>query len=195
MKADWDDMALVGRIARPHGIRGQVIVNLETDFPEARFQPGATLFVRRGEAVEPLVITTVRFHQERPVIGLQGIEDMTAAQTLAGAELRVPADQLVPLPDGAFYHHDLVGCAVVTRSGQAVGTVRELEGTMTTARLVVDTPAGEVLIPLALDICVAIEPAMKRIVVELPAGLLEVNAPDPRGSRAERREAARRQRS
>ena len=61
-------MALVGRIARAHGLKGQVIVNLETDFPEARFQPGAELFVERGGQVEPLTVTTVRFHRERPAM-------------------------------------------------------------------------------------------------------------------------------
>ena len=65
--AGWEEMALVGRIARPHGIRGQVIVNLETDFPEDRFRPGAQLFVRRNGVVEAVTVTTVRFQQERPV--------------------------------------------------------------------------------------------------------------------------------
>ncbi len=192
MHADWEEMALVGRIARPHGIRGQLIVNPETDFPEARFTPDAVMFVRRGAAVEPVTIATVRFHLERPVIGLQGVEDMNTALTYVGAELRVPADQLLPLPDGAFYHHQLVGCAVVTRDGAAVGTVRRLEGTMETSRLVVDTSDGDVLVPLAVDICVSIEPAARRIVIDPPEGLLTLNAPDPRGSRAERREASRR---
>src|SRR2546426_7119861 len=90
----WDDMAVVGRIARAHGIRGQVIVNLETDFPEERFRSGATLFVNRHGAVEPLSITSVRFQQNRPVIGLEGVGDMNAASRLAGAELRVPTECL-----------------------------------------------------------------------------------------------------
>ena len=55
---DWDSMAVVGRIARPHGLKGQVIVNPETDFPEQRFQPGAELFVSRGGVVESLTLTT-----------------------------------------------------------------------------------------------------------------------------------------
>src|SRR3954449_7408201 len=77
-------MALVGWIARAHGIRGQVIVNPETDFPEERFQPGAELFVERGGRVETLTVTTARFHRGRPVIGIAGVETMNDAAGLAG---------------------------------------------------------------------------------------------------------------
>src|SRR6267143_112907 len=79
MTEKWDEMAVVGWIARAHGIRGQVIVKLETDFPEGRFRPGAKLFLNRAGAVEPLTVTTVRWQGERPVIGLHGVGDMNAA--------------------------------------------------------------------------------------------------------------------
>ena len=168
-------MALVGCIARAHGIKGQVIVNLETDFPETRFRPGAEVFVNRAGRVEPLTMTTVRFHRERPVIGLRGVEDMSAASALAGSELRVPVEWLAPLPDGTFYHHDLIGCSVETRAGDRIGTVSAVEGDIGGSRLVIDTPHGEVQVPLAVDICTTIDPAHKRIVVEPPDGLLELN--------------------
>src|SRR5437763_13443057 len=105
----WDEMALVGRIARAHGIRGQVIVNAETDFPDERFQPGAELFIERAGQLETLTVTTVRFHRERPVIGLSGVETMDDAEALAGHDLRVPIDRLAALPPDTFYRHDLVG--------------------------------------------------------------------------------------
>jgi 16S rRNA processing protein RimM len=173
----WDEMALVGRIARAHGLRGQVIVNVDTDFPGERFQPGAELFVRRGTtgAVEAVTITTVRFHRDRPVIGIRGVDDMNAASALAGAELRVPADRLVPLPKGTFYRHDLIGCAVETDAGRHIGVVGDVEGTLTGSRLVVKTASGEALVPLAAEICTTIDPAGKRIVIKPPEGLLEVN--------------------
>ena len=169
-------MALVGRIARAHGIRGQVIVNSETDFPEERFRPGAELFVNRAGVVEPVRVTTVRFHRERPVIGLSGFDDMNAANGLAGSELRVPVDCLAPLPPGAFYRHDLVGCRVETREGGQIGIVTDVEGTMGGSRLVVEAPRGEVLVPFVMAICTTIDPAGKRIVIDPPDGLLEVNA-------------------
>src|SRR5882672_9126000 len=176
MSAKWDEMALVGRVARAHGIHGQVIVNPETDFPAERFRPGAELFMERGGRVEGLRVTTARFHRERPVIGIDGIETMNDAETLAGYELRVPIDRLAALPPGTFYRHDLIGCRVETRDGRTVGPVRDVEGTVTGSRLVVDGADGEVLIPLVAAICTLVDPAAKRIVVDPPEGLLEVNA-------------------
>jgi len=168
-------MALVGRVARAHGIRGQVIVNLETDFPEERFRPGAELFIERGGHIEALRLRAVRFHRERPVIAIDGIETMNDADALAGCELRVPVEQLATLPANTFYRHDLVGCRVDTIDGREVGTVREVEGDIGGSRLVIASARGDVLVPLAAEICRTIDPAGKRIVIAPPEGLLELN--------------------
>ena len=173
---DWNAMAAVGRIARAHGIRGQVIVNPETDIPEQRFRPGAKVFAKRGPAVDALVVTTVRFQNGRPVIGFEGVQTMNDAETLAGLELRVPVEELAALPAGTFYHHDLVGCQVVTNRGEEVGTVEGVEGTVGGSRLVVAGARGEILIPLATEICRTIDVPGKRIVIEPPEGLLDLNA-------------------
>src|SRR5262245_35880874 len=145
--AKWAEMATVGRIARPHGIRGHVIVNLVTDFPGERFHEGAELFVEQGGTVRALRLTTVRFRQERPIIGIDGIETMNEAEALAGLELRVPVDRLMSLPAGSYYHHDLVGCRVETGGGRAVGVVTDVDAAVGGSRLVVDDgDGGEVLI-------------------------------------------------
>src|ERR671930_560376 len=114
---NWDEMALVGRIARAHGIRGQVVVNPETDFPDARFRPGAELFVERNGRVQGLRLTSVRFQHDRPVIGIEGVETIDDAEQFAGCELRVPVADLAQLPQGTFYRHDLIGCRVETAEG------------------------------------------------------------------------------
>ena len=169
-------MASVGRIARTHGLRGQVIVDVNTDFPEERFQPGLDVFVERNGVVEALRIATLRFQGGRPVIGFDGIDTIDRAEELAGQEMRVPVDRLMALPAETFYWHDLIGCAVETSTGRAVGVVSGVEGTMGSSRIVVDGPRGEVLIPLAAEICTTIDVAGKRIVVNAPEGLLDLNA-------------------
>ena len=191
----WKDMAVVGAIARPHGIRGQVVLNAETDFPEERFRPGHEVFVERRHGVEALTLTAVRFHKGRPIVGIAGVESIEEAQQLAGLELRVPADQLVPLSAGTFYRHDLVGCRVMTEAGVDVGVVTAVEGTFATSRLVVAADdqgierqgierqgiesqgikRQEILIPLTSRICTVIEAEGKRIVIDPPEGLLELN--------------------
>jgi 16S rRNA processing protein RimM len=169
-------MALVGRIARAHGIRGQIVVNPETDFPDERFRPGAQLFVQRGGEVDTLTVTSARFHGGRPIIGLSGVATASDAEALAGLELRVPADRLPALPRGTFYRHDLIGCRVETQKGEFVGVVQGVEGSVGASRLVLaGRDGGEVLIPLAAEICPVIDPAAKRIVVDPPPGLLEAN--------------------
>jgi 16S rRNA processing protein RimM len=168
-------MALVGHVARPHGLRGQVVVNPETDFPQDRFRPGAELFIYREGRLSSVTVTTVRFHRDRPIIGLQGLSDVTEASELAGSELRVPRESLASLPDGTFYWHDLVGCAVETIGGGAVGVVSRVEGTMRGSRLVVTVQDREVLVPLAGEICHTIDIGERRIVIDPPEGLLELN--------------------
>jgi 16S rRNA processing protein RimM len=122
------DLVLVGRIARAHGNKGQVIVNPDTDFAEERFRVGEVLLV--GVAAAPKVIRGVRFHQGRPVLRLEGVETMSDAEDLAGAELRVPANASEALPDGTFYHYDLIGCEVRDTADRPIGPVTAVEGTM-----------------------------------------------------------------
>jgi 16S rRNA processing protein RimM len=168
-------MILVGFIARTHGNKGQVILNSESDFAEQRFRPGARLFARVGSGpVETLTVTSVRFQQGRPIVGLDGFGTISDAERLAGAELRIPESEQAPLPEGVYYHHQLIGCEVLTNTGQALGRVTEIQGHGEATRILVKGPRAEIMIPLAAEIC-AIDVEAKRIVVTPPAGLLEVN--------------------
>lgn len=169
------DLVLVGRVARAHGNKGQVIVNMDTDFPAERFRPGAVLLV--GADAMPRAIREVRFHQGRPVLALEGIETMNDAEGLAGAELKVPAGDAAALPEGTFYHYDLIGCDVQDTLGRRVGPVTAIEGTIEMSRLVIAGARGEVLVPLVADICVDVDVARRRIIVDPPEGLLELNEP------------------
>jgi 16S rRNA processing protein RimM len=170
------DRLLIGRVARAHGNRGQVIVNLETDFAEDRFAVGRVLAVGPADQAVERRITEVRFHQGRPIIALEGVSTMNDAEALAGAELWIASAELTPLPDGTFYRHDLVGCEVRDTSGVVIGPVTAVEGPLERSHLVVRGSRGEVLIPLAADICVKVDPAAREIVVHPPAGLLDINA-------------------
>ena len=171
----WDDMVLVGLVARPHGLRGQVAVHPETDFVETRFQSGATVWTRCDDRLEALVVESIRLQGGRLVIAFEGHARREDAERLAGAELRVPETMLQPLESGQYYEHQLVGCRVETVGNDVVGSVVRVEGGAGGSRLVVDGRHGEIQIPLATGICVEIDVAGRRIRVDPPEGLLELN--------------------
>jgi 16S rRNA processing protein RimM len=174
---NWDDAILVGVVARTHGNRGEVIVNAETDFPEERFCEGAVLMTRRKDGTPAtLEVVSMRMHQGRPVILFKGVGSMNDAELLAGLELRIGEDEADGglLGDGQYFHRDLIGCTVVTESGDRVGEVARVEGDGNATRLVVRSPRHEVLIPFADAIC-TVDLKAKRIIVRPPEGLLELN--------------------
>ena len=168
------ELLLVGRVARAHGNRGQVIVNPDTDFPAERFVQGNVLIVEQLGVQTERRIEAVRFHQGRPVIGLSGVETMNDAEALAGAELKVPAAALPPLPTRTYYRHDLVGCEVRTKGGQPLGTVTGIEGTLERSLLVIPRKGGEMLVPMVDGICLSVDLTAKVIVIDPPEGLLEL---------------------
>ena len=171
----WDEMALVGRVARPHGLRGDVVVNPETDFVTERFKPGATVWTRSAGHDEQLTIASARVQNGRPVIAFEGLASVEAVQRLAGLELRVPEEELQPLEPGRYYEHQLIGCSVETNDGTSVGTVVRVDRGGGGSQLVVDGGRGEILVPLAVDICVDVDVARRKVLIEPPAGLLELN--------------------
>lgn len=181
--AVWDEMILVGYIVRPHHNRGHVLVAAETDFPETRFAAGKTVWCRRAGRDETLTVIECRMHDGKPIVGFDGFDSINAAETLRGCELRVPASELPTLDAGQFWHHELVGCQVVTTTGDVIGEVIRVDDSATPL-LVVAPPAGalakagEILIPLVASICTSVDVAVRKIVIEPLKGLIDVNRGD-----------------
>ena len=99
---------------------------------------------------------------------------MDEAEAILGAELKVPEADLPALPHGTYYRHDLVGCEVTDTQGHAIGRVTSVDGPLERSRLVIAGPRGEVMVPMVGGICVSVDPKAKRIVVDPPAGLLDL---------------------
>ncbi len=172
---DWDGMVLVGRITRPHGLKGYVFVTPETDFVEERFSSGSRMWTKHGGVVESLTVTDARIQGGRPVVGFEGFATIDDVERLLGCELRIPEEALQPLVPGQYYEHQLTGCAVETTRGEHVGTVVKVEGGLGGSRLVIEGARGEVLIPFVETICPEVDVEARRIRIDPPEGLLEVN--------------------
>ena len=129
---------------------------------------------RRDSAPATLEVVTMRMHQGRPVILFSSIGSMNDAELLAGQQLRTDEVETELLPEGEFFHRDLIGCEVVTEAGEFVGRVSNMLDDSAQARLVVAGKRSELLIPLADEIC-TVDVAAKRITVRPPDGLLELN--------------------
>jgi 16S rRNA processing protein RimM len=176
----WDEMITVGRIVRPQGNRGEVVVESETDFGDERFQPGAVLYAQRMGEIGETRVESSRPHAHRWVVGFAGVGTIDEAEALRGVELRIPAGQLRTLDAGQHYVHDLVGCEMQTTTGQVVGTVGDVRLDTGVPILVVAGARGEVLVPFTEAFCRSVDVAGKRIVIDPPDGLLDVNAPAAR---------------
>ena len=172
---DWDNMVVVGRVARPHGLRGQVVVSPETDFVTERFRPGATLWARSAGQEEMLTVASSRVHNGRPVVVFEGLDRIEAVERLAGTELRIPETALQPLEPGRYYEHQLVGCTVETVDGRTVGTVGRVDSGPGGSHLVVPGDRGEILVPFVPQICVSVDIDGKGVRIDPPEGLLELN--------------------
>jgi 16S rRNA processing protein RimM len=168
-------MVTVGRIVRPHGIRGRCVVQSETDFGDERFAVGSTLFVMRGGGIEPVRVDASRPYDHRWVVGFDGVASVEDAERMRGLDLRIPAEALRPLGAGAYYAHDLVGCAVRTMTETPVGVVERVDLGTGIPMLVVRAGGDEVLVPFSEAIVRRVSVAERLIEIDPPAGLIDLN--------------------
>ena len=163
----------IARIRKVRGRRGEVAAEILTDFPE-RFQPGEPLWLLEEGGVRPLQLQSSWFHKGLAILKFHGFETISAAESLVGRQVQIPRSERRPAPPGAAYISDLIGCSVL-EDNQSLGTVQALEETGAVPLLKVATAQGELLIPLAQDICHSVDVERKEIRVRLPEGLKELN--------------------
>jgi 16S rRNA processing protein RimM len=175
-EAGWVAVALLGKT---RGNRGEVTAQALSDTRE-RYQALRDVFLfAEARASRPAIhgeqfqVENAWFHQGVLILKFRGIDSISEAERLAGAEVRVPISERVPLEPGEFFQSDLVGCEVVDRrTGESLGRVTDWNDAGGAGILVVD---GGLLIPFAREICAEIDPAAKRIAVDLPEGLRDLN--------------------
>ncbi len=171
---------VVGRIAKAHGVTGEVVVDVRTDDPDARFVPGGSMRLQggRGPGETPVVIESVRPHGGRLLVRLRGVSDRDGADALRGGLFVIDSEELPPIEDpDEFYDHQLEGLAVRTTDGQPVGTVAEVLHTAAGELLSVRSDAGdEILVPFVAAIVISVALADGVIEIDPPEGLLDLDA-------------------
>ncbi|HTP17546.1 MAG TPA: ribosome maturation factor RimM [Streptosporangiaceae bacterium] len=168
---------VVGRVGRPHGIRGEVIVDVRTDDPELRLAAGSVLATEPA-AAGPLAIAAARWHSGRLLVRFDGYTDRTAATELSGTLLVVDSAELPDLDDPAeFRDHQLIGLPVITIGGERVGVVTDVlhDG----QDLLVVAPEGgrrgaDILVPFVAALVPEVDVAAGKIVIDPPQGLLDL---------------------
>lgn len=170
------------RVLRPHGRRGEVAAKILTDFPD-RLTRLSQVYLWDGKAEPRQVhVRGCWLSQSRggqAIFHFEGSDSISDAEKLVGLEVQIPVADRMPLPGASYYVTDLIGCDVRDGEGREIGRIREVqftgEDTLGTPLLVIDAPEGELLVPLAQEICTRIDLAARRIDVNLPEGLRDLN--------------------
>ncbi len=167
---------VVGRIGRPHGIRGEVTVEVRTDTPDIRFAAGAVL-VAEPARLGPITIAAARWHSGRLLLLVEGVSDRTGAETLRGVVLSAEVDDTeAPEDPEEFYDHQLRGLAVLTMSGESLGVLEDVLHLPAQDLLSIRRLDGrELLVPFVLEFVPEVDVAGGRVLIDPPAGLLELD--------------------
>ncbi|MBW4095664.1 MAG: ribosome maturation factor RimM [Acidobacteria bacterium] len=170
----------LARIGKPHGIRGEVTVQLFTDAPAERFVPGEELRVEPAK-LGPLTVLGARWNKEILLLSFEEIEDRNQAETLRGAKLFIDTEDTADADDDAWYEHQLVGLAV--RVGdETVGKVKSLSILPSQDLLTVEDLAGrEILVPFVTEIVPEVNVEGGYILLTPPGGLFTLNTDDDAG--------------
>jgi 16S rRNA processing protein RimM len=174
-QADQPSFIAIARIARTRGNRGEVLADLYTDFPE-RFDSLEEVWLEWPNGTrERARLESCWYHKGRQVLKFAGTDSISSAERLVGAWLKIERAEAVSLPDGTYFDHDLVGCSVYSLDGKELGTVKEVLRISGNNQLVIAGGHGEFLLPAVAGFCRDISIEDRKILVELPEGLIDLN--------------------
>ncbi len=166
---------LVGRVAKAHGVRGELAVEVRTDDPQRRFAAGCVLDTEPAER-GPLTVDAARWHRGRLLVRFREVPDRSAAEALRGTLLVVDSSSSPATEDpDEFWDHDLIGLTAALRAGEVVGEVVDVLHPPGADLLVVRRDEREVLVPFVAAIVPEVDLAAGRVVLDPPEGLLDLD--------------------
>ena len=172
---DLPETISVGRVLRPHGVRGEVVVEVLSDVP-GRFKKGSRVTaIREGAPPRLLTVATGRVHKSGAVVRFEGSDSCESAEELRGLDLEIPRSEVPKAPRGTYYHFELLGCRV-HEDGRELGRVVEVVEDGGGVMLIVEGEGRRVPVPFVKELLRKVDVAAGRIDVALPEGLLETCA-------------------
>lgn len=165
----------VGKIVNTHGIKGELKILPQTDFPEVRFAIGSQLFMSLTEgsgSLTPLKIETSRLHKNVYIIKFSGMEHINDVEKYKGALLKVSEEARIELPEDEYYYSDIIGCEVITDEGEELGKITEILSPGANDVWVITPPKGkDILIPVIDDVLLDVDAAAKKVKIHLLEGI------------------------
>jgi 16S rRNA processing protein RimM len=164
---------VVGQFGRPHGVSGEIYLNVLTDNPE-RFQKKGTFLIRGGDGWKEIRVDSVKSSSGRPVVKIAGVDNSDQAKILLNEYLYIHNSVLGNLAEGSYYHFDLIDCRVVNESGHELGRVVDIETYPANDVLVIESMDGiKYLLPIIRPFLKEIDIEKKLIIIDPPEGIFD----------------------
>ncbi len=170
MKSSEPEFITIGNIFAPRGTKGKLKVEVATDFPQ-RFSPSSKVYIKR----QSMTIDSTEWHKGKAIVKFNTIDSIEDAEKLRGQLLEIHRSQLYPLPEGQYYHFQLIGLEVWTTQGELLGNITEILTTPSNDNYVVSGAKGELLIPAIEDVIKSIDLNKGCLVIEPIEGLLSLS--------------------
>ena len=164
------EFVTVGEIVATWGIEGKLQVKVQTDFPQ-RFDPSSTVYINQ----QPMIIESTEWHKGKAIIKLSTIDSIEDSEKLVGQLVEIPHSQLQTLPEGKYYHFQLIGLEVRTSQGELLGKITEILTASSNDNYVVKGDEGEILIPAIEDVVKSVDLNKGCVIIEPIEGLLNLN--------------------
>lgn len=166
----------VGKVVNTHGIKGELKIVTQTDFPEVRFAKGSELVLHNQESgtLIPVKVEMAREHKGMYIVRFEGYPDINLVEKYKGWMLKVAESNLLELEPDEYYYHEIIGCAVFTEEGEQLGTISEILSPGANDVWVIERPKGKpLLIPVIDEVLLHVNVKEKKVTIRLMEGLLD----------------------
>jgi 16S rRNA processing protein RimM len=163
----------IGKVQKPHGVRGELKIEPLTDDPERFLRLSRVFVTSPGGSTRDCPVISVRLMSGTPLLGLEGYDSPERSRELNGWLVQVPEEEAVPLPEGQYHWYEIIGMQVESESGEKLGTITDIFSTSSNDVYVMEAGEREIYLPATKDVIRQVDPKAKRMVIRVLDGLLD----------------------